>query len=290
MMAMLERTDDTAMLSSHIGVREPYFALTGLRAHGAGEITGIVPVRMRVPVAGEAIRFAEGARHMAILGLCAAASTTEDGQRRFYLARSGSMTLTNTATSEVPDSLTGHARGWFTDTRTARAEIGLATTDGVEIARCEVGYGVFDQASFERVFGYARVESEPEPDGDPFAEPIAPHELTVDADGATALMRPSRVKCSGHFPGHPTLPVAVALDTMIEVCWRLIDELPGHSAKEWRVCAGELTADWLVAAGEDVEIRVEPEEIRPERIALAARARANGQHLAESRLRFGPIP
>ncbi|MEL7208279.1 MAG: hypothetical protein AAGK32_08635 [Actinomycetota bacterium] len=69
-----------------IAVQPPYFALTDLAEVGRGLVTARVPLQTPSRPERGVVEAAQVARHLAILGSCAAALARDDDQRHHYLA------------------------------------------------------------------------------------------------------------------------------------------------------------------------------------------------------------
>lgn len=274
---------DPAMYA-RICVRKPYFALRHLCETRPGEVTCAVPMELE-PGRQAPITLGEAARHSAILGLCAVASTALDDQRRYYLAHTG--TITRLTSRTIRDSsLSGKATGRFDSERSASATSVITTSEGEPLFRLELAYSVLTTRVFHKVFGYAHADSGAT-DANPYVHPLRLAGLTCDSQQATATVSAAVDECAGHFPGFPTLPLAVLINGALDLGAHLITKLePG--AERIPVHLDLLQVKRLVPAGQQVQLRAVPEKSASGEHAVALQAIHGDSEVATMTARYAP--
>ena len=228
-----------AEIYSRIGVRTPYYALRNLTIPSRGSATALLPPEL--PPARELtpLSLTDMSRHLSILGLCAVASTASSPQRRFYLARSA--TLTWHTTHVLPPTTTplpGRAVGRFTGARRATAQALLSTDSGIVLGHIGLTYQVLSEPVFARVFSHAHRPGLSHDDGrNPFTQPLPLDNVTANGHTITATVTSHPQQTAGHFYDYPTLPAAVLGGAMCEAASLVLDSLTGS-----RVCWTPITA------------------------------------------------
>ncbi|AQA20947.1 hypothetical protein BTZ20_0751 [Rhodococcus sp. MTM3W5.2] len=210
-------------LLNRICVRAPYFALQDFVVPSDGTVTCNFPTEVDPGDEGP-ITMAELARHSAIAGLCAVASSFDDGDRRYYLARTGTMTrLSDTA--YVPGAaISAKATGALTSQRTAKAQC-TVTMGGRSEVRMEIGYSVFTESAFDKFFGYLRRDTDDHLPSNPYSTPMPMQDVHVETSSATAVSSVSPEQCIGHFSGYPAMPIAYLLSAKFELGAILASEI-----------------------------------------------------------------
>ncbi|HYO54496.1 hypothetical protein [Archangium sp.] len=257
-------------LYARICVRDPYFALSGVRVVGDGELTAWVPVEQEPGAEASPINAAEVGRHLAILGSCAASLVNPKEGQHYYLARRARLErLHEGPLPRATEPLRGTARAEFRERRTATAHTLLASAQGQPLFSLEVDYNVLSAAAFLRLFQGARQDlrreprAEREPRGTPAdftalrqnphrrSPPLHGHER--DGECLRATMGPlSAELCKGHFAMHPVLPVAVVMSGLSGLAGTLLRQLVGNASARYLVSRGEVRAESLAHAGETV--------------------------------------
>ncbi|MFW0785210.1 hypothetical protein AAFP35_11865 [Gordonia sp. CPCC 206044] len=222
---MFEAFPQQSPLMSRICVRPPYFALGNLELLERGNITCDFVPEM-VPNGEGAVSLAEAARHGAIAGLTAAASSRGDDDRHYYLARTGSVTRVGAADLSGPFSIS--AQGALPTSREARADF-VVRADGTPLYRGHVDYSVFTPSAFEKFFGYLEHPGEGS-DGtteSPYGTSPDVDIRSLDHTQANATTGVSPQECAGHFDGYPAMPVAHLLGSMFGLGATLAAESTG---------------------------------------------------------------
>lgn len=249
---------DSADIYPLFGVREPYFALNELTFPSRGVATATIhpelpPTRELAP-----ITLGEASRHLAILGLCAAASTSTDGQRRYYLARDAMITwLPDQPLPTTPVPLTGNATGRLVDARNATAQTTLSF-DGMVLAHCEITYNAIAEAVFQRLFSYANRPGLGHNTGtSPYTRHLPLHDITHNGTTVHAHVTAEPDDVAGHFYDYPTLPAAVLGTVMGETASLVLDNLTGKHTR-WVPGTAQFSARRLPPAGKTVELEAKP--------------------------------
>ncbi|MCX5393388.1 hypothetical protein [Streptomyces sp. NBC_00094] len=234
-----------------ICVEPPYFALRDLRREAPGEVTAEIPVEADGGRQATPIGISEIGRHLAIAGLCAAATVNPREGRHFYLARAarGSWHAPATPPGTHPvDGLIGRAGAAFSSPRRVAAGTCLTSRDGTLLATLDVEYDVLAQPVFERVLG-DRVPDAPVT-VNPYSLPMPLRQVEVRGGHGSAALTVTPEMCPGHFAGHPVLPVA----TLSVGMTTLIDHVVAARGRHlrWLPVTWFLSADKLVHAGETV--------------------------------------
>ncbi|WP_019855755.1 hypothetical protein [Actinopolyspora mortivallis] len=267
-----------------VGVREPYFALRGVRFPRTGEAVCAVPVEQ--PPGDQApLSMSEAARHSAILGLCAAASSTSDERRHYYLAYRGGLDRLSTRVQPT-GPLSGHATGEFRSERAATTTSTILTSSEEPLFRLELEFAVFSAEAFERVFSHTRRDDEPaSPTTSPYATPPELRRVRLDTRSASATITPRLEDCPGHFPGFPTLPIAMLGSGLERLGMRLGERIaPASGRIPWNL---ELIhASRLVPAERDVELRAEVDGSDKRGHTLLLRALLEDEEVFSMRVRF----
>ena len=219
---------------------------------GSGVATAMVPVTPPpLPERGP-IEAAQVARHLAILGSCAAALSRDDDQPHHYLAtRAHYSRLAGGPETLVGGMLRAEAVASWPDKRTARALVKLMTTDGDGLHLLDVHYSVLTPRMFERLHPHTDAESESAIDPLVDSGPEMDSELVVaGSDGVTVDggIIPESV-CAGHFARYPAAPVAIVMGRLCRAAGL------GLAAKldrelEYQIEEGHVVANKLARAGQ----------------------------------------
>ncbi|WP_329621006.1 hypothetical protein OG357_11235 [Streptomyces sp. NBC_01255] len=234
-----------------ICVEPPYFALRDLRREAPGEVTAEIAAEADGGRQATPLGISEIGRHLAIAGLCAAATVNPREGRHFYLARAARGSWHAPATPQgapVADGLTGSASAFFASPRRAAAATRLTDRDGSLLATLDVEYDVLAQPVFERVLG-DRVPDAPVT-VNPYSLPMPLEGVEIRGGHGTATLTVTPEMCPGHFAGHPVLPVATLSVGMTSLIDHAVAARGGHL--RWLPVSWFLSADKLVHAGETV--------------------------------------
>ena len=269
-------SDSTRKALDRISVRPPYFALDDIAEVAPGLISASVPhVAPTAPEFG-AMEAAQVARHLAILGSCAAALSRPDDKQHHYLA----VEAHYTRAAGAPTDLTAHTDGrlvasalstWL-DKRSARAITTLRTQDGIDLNFLEITYAAMTPRMFERLHQGDRTEHVPGGEVNAFA----PAETQVTSNGVRCNVGPIPASaCAGHFPGIPAAPVAVVMGqlcrTAASAMATKLDANVGYRIEE-----GHVTATKLARAGQSLSLEASYLERRGANHLVRGEALADG--------------
>lgn len=241
-------------IGPHICVTPPYYALDRLASPAPGLASATVPVQTPTGRQATLINVAEAGRHLAILGLCAAATTNPKDDQHFYLAHRGLGRMyppVGTLTA-----LHGTATARMSGRNRAVAETELRDAGGNLVARLDLEYLVLSVPVFRRLMGPATAPDATEP-ASPYGATAPLVDVAVDARSATAKLVVETALCRGHFDGYPALPVSVAGNAAFALFDHVLAATAGHEAR-WQAGVYRLRADHLAAAGQTCSVDVEP--------------------------------
>lgn len=263
-----DRTVEERVLE-RISVAHPYFDLRDLEEAGDGIVNATVPLHpTRAPEAG-AIEAAQVARHLAILGSCAAALTRDDDKRHHYLATRAHYARMANAPTETDGPLRAQAIGSWIDRRSARAMVTLATADGRALNLLDVEYTVLAPRMF------ARLNPPIDPAAIGRAEPRA-ETVRETVDGLEIDTGPIPVDmCAGHFPDYPAAPVAIVMGQLCRAAGLTMIRHLGLDGQRYRIEEGRVEATGLARAGQRLVLRASYVEPVPGGHRLAGQAVAD---------------
>lgn len=228
-----------------ISVTHPYYDLADLETVDGGAITATVP--HRPPRGGEAgtVEAAQVARHLAILGSCAAALGRDDDTKHHYLATSAHFERVDGAPDQIEGPLLGWASATWSDRRSARAVATLAGRSGEALNVLEVDYAVLSPRMFDRL-------NPPIDSGDDVSG-VADETLAWDPE---PLIEGRRVRCgripasmcAGHFPDRPAAPVALVMGLLCRAAGEAMLDHVGSTGARYRIEQGDVTATRLAQA------------------------------------------
>jgi hypothetical protein len=241
-------------IGPRICVTPPYYALGDLTSPAPGLAGATVPVQTPTGRQATLINLAEAGRHLAILGLCAAASTNPKTTRHYYLAHRGVGRMYPPVGTLTP--LHGTASARMTGRNRAVAETELHDDDGNLVARLDLEYLVLSVPVFRRVMGTATAPDAAVP-GNPYSAPAPLADVAADTRSATAKLAVEATMCRGHFAGYPALPVSVAGYASLALFDHVLEAAAGPDAR-WQAGVYRLQADHLAAAGQTCVVDVEP--------------------------------
>lgn len=242
-----------------ICVRDPYFALESLEAWPDGTVTATLHAEQ--PLLGEVgpMAAAEAGRHLAILGSRSAALSNSVTGRHYYIAREATLTRSPAAESLVA-AFRARASAAFIDKRTVRARCSLDTETST-LFTLEVSYAVLSEPLFHRLYGAEARELRAGPRTtllpfqrrNPYRSRIPLTVTRCDADSLDAtlgLITPEM--CSGHFPRHPCVPVAILMQSLSHAAGELFTLQTG--SPRYVVQRAEVHAHQLAFAGTHVSV------------------------------------
>lgn len=283
----------TARALSRISVRPPYFGLGELET--AGE--GIVAARIGAapPSAPEvgAMEAAQVARHLAILGSCAAALSRDDDKRHHYLATKAHFARLWNGPRSNEEPLRAEAVASWVDRRTARALIKLSTEAGHGLNMLDVEYTVLAPKVFERLHppvdeaALAKTsldQTSPDVTGVDGGSAASDLPFEVEQTGNGVLVRCGRIPrvlCDGHFPNYPAAPVAIVMGQLCRAAGMGLVHHLGHEDFGYRIEEGHVTAQKLATAGQELVLEATYEQPVPGGHQLRGVALADGESVGE---------
>ncbi|MCB9602077.1 MAG: type I polyketide synthase [Sandaracinus sp.] len=242
-------------------VHPPYYAFDVIEPSANG-VRGVVR-----PDAGSAhelggVSSAEAGRHLAIAGSCAASLDPSTGGaqhcypvRRARLRMEAPASIGNVAEVVVAAQCTAFDR----HASSASAHATMVTVDGTRLASLEVDYHVIPEASFRRLFAdRARATGEKLAPRDAYAV-ATPRTITSERGQAEMRFVVTPEDCLGHFPGVPTLPVAIMGRYVFDVVAEAMRQA-GHVARGFVVREAVIETHRFAFAGEEVVFRARPVE------------------------------
>jgi hypothetical protein len=254
-MTSVESTTVTyAEIGPRICVTPPYYALGDLVSPAPGLTRATVPVQTPTGRQMTHINLAEAGRHLAILGLCAAASTNPRPGQHYYLAHRGVGRMY--PPGKTLSTLHGSASARMAGRNRAFAETELRDAEGGLVARLDLEYLVLSVPVFGRLTGPATAPDATEP-ASPYSVPAPLTDIAVDTRSASAKLSVEATLCRGHFDGHPALPVSVAGYAAFALFDHVLEAAAGPGAR-WQAGRYRLEADHLAPAGQTCAVDVEP--------------------------------
>ena len=280
-------SDTTERVLERIAIDRPYFALEEVEEIGPGMATAVVPLQL--PRRGERgpIEAAQAARHMAILGSCAAALAREDDAVHHYLAVEASYMRSAGAPDRVGDGhLRANATASWLDRRTARAMVVLGTEAGEALTMLDVRFAVMTPRMFGRlnppvVHDLTQLTSEPS-EWNPFETGT----VTATSSGLRLDCGPvPAAACAGHFPDYPAAPVAVLMGELCRTAAEALALRLGGSTN-YSIDAGHVTASRLAGAGQQLMLEASYERGVGSQHEMRGTATADGEPVGEVRVRM----
>ncbi|GGM38677.1 hypothetical protein ACFQBY_19575 [Promicromonospora citrea] len=258
-------------IGPRVCVSPPYYALGDLEVPVPGRANAAVPVQTPTGRQAPVINIAEAGRHLAILGLCAAATTNPAPGKHYYLAHRGVGRMYPRADvhRRPPGQggellLQGSATARLSGRHRAVAETELYDVDGSLVARLDMEYLVLSVPVFRRLMGLPTAADATGP-GNPYAAPAPLTDVRVGSGAhtgrltGTAGLAVDPALCRGHFAGHPALPVSVAGYAAFSLFDHVLAATAGPDAR-WQPGTFRLRADHLAAAGQACVVDVAPSE------------------------------
>ncbi|MCE3255479.1 MAG: hypothetical protein K0R25_973 [Rickettsiaceae bacterium] len=217
---------DTNLLLSKIFVSRPYFAFD--KIYQFQDIL-ISPVKVEQPVIFEStpMSSAEASRHMAILGSCALAANKEEKQ--YYLAvKARKRAGVDTPEQNIfrkSEQLYVLAKACSYAEKEASALTCLVTLSGEIIFDFKVGYQLFSEKLFDRVF---KKHTKPTQDLElsPYREAFEYKDIRIGNNILSAILPKMKpYQCAGHFKNCPILPVGVLAYMTINTLGKFLNNI-----------------------------------------------------------------
>ncbi len=290
-----------------ISVRPPYFDLRELQELGHGIVSAVLPLAEASDPEVGAVEAAQVARHLAILGSCAAALGRDDDKQHHYLATKAHYTRLSNAPASVNGPLRAEAIASWADRRTARALIKLTAASGgsadaeATIGGADGGRQGLHLLDVEYTVLTPKMFSRFNPPIDEVALASAGQtdrsvedELIEIADGVRIDCGPVTAEsCAGHFPGYPAAPVAIVMGRLCRAAGLAMNRHLGTPEGRYRIEEGHVVANRLARAGQHLVL--EARYVKPVRGGhqLTGLALADGETVGEvvvTMSAHGPAP
>nr|VFJ71878.1 MAG: epothilone polyketide synthase D [Candidatus Kentron sp. FW] len=247
-------------LLERIEVQPPYFAFTGIERRGEW-LEADVTVTPPPPREAALVSVAEAARHLAILGSCAASLQCPLTERVYYPVRSARMIEHR----YHPDSgstkrLRARAHCTHFDLKASQAssEMELLDAHGEVVYRFGVDYHIIPEPQFRTLFRDNAQKTREESGHDPHATVRELPPVDSFRDGVAIEMVVDPEWCLGHFVGYPAYPVAIMLRDVMALIAEGIRRR--HGWRDVRVTGihGGVVTERFVFAHERAVLRVYP--------------------------------
>nr|VFJ50248.1 MAG: NAD(P)-dependent dehydrogenase, short-chain alcohol dehydrogenase family [Candidatus Kentron sp. FW] len=200
-------------LLERIEVQPPYFVFTEIERRGEW-LEADVTVTPPPPREAALVSVAEAARHLAILGSCAASLQCPLTERVYYPVRSARMIEHR----YHPDSgstkrlrARAHCTHFDLAASQARVEAELLDAHGEIVYRFGVEYHIIPEPQFRILFQDNAEKTFEESGRDPYATVRELPPVDSFRDGVAIEMVVDPEWCLGHFVGYPAYPVAIML-------------------------------------------------------------------------------
>ncbi len=249
-----EKADISTILQL-IDVHPPYFALHEIRIYPDQTVSARVQIEQPTGYESGPVSCAEASRHMAILGSVSCSFANPVKSRHFYLAGEGSYQQINGVSSSAGKVLTIQAKCTYLDKRKARAQCRLLDAEHNLIAEISVCFHVVTYPVFERLY---KPHYKSAPDfsvSNPYLRKNELLNIQCASQQASASLGMIRDQyCAGHFPYFPALPVAILMNSLLDLTTAYIQSVLNTQSFRIHVKKLELVADNLGFAGEQLNL------------------------------------
>lgn len=254
---------DSSILEN-ISVTKPYFALSNLNCSGeyiyAEFTTELTEITEEGPISA-----AEVGRHMAILGSVVLAKENPKKERHHYLA-TDALIKRCSSKSSTNHPLTCRAKMVSINRKKGVVEGEIFDHDGTVLYKIEVCYMILGHMIFERMFADHRVDTDFDPDYNPYTSDTQFTDLKLDVKSCKASIGIiTKEDCPGHFNSYPALPVARMGTSMGKIGGIHFMHLNPSEKKKYFISSAELHAKQLVFTGEEIKFRTEIVDPNPEK-------------------------
>lgn len=239
-----------------IDVHTPYYALQDVHVLKDNIVAAKVIAESPLGFEQSPITMAEACRHLAILGSVACATVNPNQSKHYYLAHKGTYKRVSNEKFAIGKPLTVLAECVSFDKRLAKAKACLIDAENKLICGIDVSFHVIPQAMFNRLFAHAYRDYLPALTS-PYSRKNTLYDLKLYDTGATASLGEIKEQdCSGHFPNHPALPVAVLMGALHDLCIAFVQHATRIMQNGLIVDECTLLADNLALAGDIVSLEV----------------------------------
>jgi len=243
-----------------IDVHEPYYALKEVRVDEHNFVTATIEAEQPLGEEISPIAAAEACRHLAILGSVCCALTNPVKQKHYYLAHRGTYKRAVEKIHYTGKKLVATATCTFFSKRIASIKACLLDEDNQLICGIETSFHVVPHALFERLYYNFHKETPDFGITNPYHQkkPL----FDVQFSGLSAAASLGKIQdnyCAGHFPHFPAMPVAILMNTLLDLAARYIHHITGNKSLKMYVREMTLLADNLGFSGEAVVLHVKQE-------------------------------
>lgn len=227
-------------LLEKIFVGRPYFAFDKIYQF---EDVLIAPVNYEQPIVFEStpMSSAEASRHLAILGSCAVAMNQEN--RQYYLAVKARKKVSDDVVQKnisKSSQLFVLAAPLFCNEKEAAAVTILTNSEGDIIFDFTVGYQIFSDKLFERVFK-AHAKPTKQIDYSPYQKVPQFKDIEIKENVMTAILPTMKIEqCAGHFDNFPILPVGVLAYMAINTIGHFLNNITQNSGFKYHLLSAEM--------------------------------------------------
>src|SRR5690606_18775847 len=258
-----------------IDVHTPYYALQDVHVLKDNIVAAKVITESPLGFEQSPITMAEACRHLAILGSVACATINPNQSKHYYLAHKGTYKRVSNEKFAIGKPLTVLAECISFDKRLAKAKACLIDEENKLICGIDVSFHVIPQAMFNRLFAHTYRDCLPTL-ANPYTRKNTLHDLKLYDTGATAsLGEVQEHYCSGHFPNHPALPVAVLMGVLHDLCIAFVHHTLQNKQAKLLVNECTLLADNLASTGEIIHLEVQQEARTNDYFRLRGIAKTN---------------
>lgn len=256
-----------------IDVHDPYYALQDVSIDGNNFATA--RIRPEQPVEHEIlpVSAAEACRHLAILGSVCCAMVNPVKQKHYYLAHTGTYRRAMEKEYYVEGELTATAECTFFSKRKASIKACLLDDKNQLICGIEATFHVLHHTLFERFYCDLYREVPALGQNNPYHQKNPLSDLSFSGPSASASLGIIQdAYCAGHFPQLPALPVAILMNSLLDLAAAYIHHVTGNNLLKLYVREMTLLADNLGLSGETVTLYLKQEECSDNRFRLRCTA------------------
>lgn len=260
-----------------IDVHEPYYALQDVSADANNFATA--RIRPEQPVGHEIlpVSAAEACRHLAILGSVCCALVNPVKQKHYYLAHAGTYRRSMEREYYAASELIATAECTFFSKRKATIKACLLDNQNQLICGIDATFHVLHHTLFERFYADLYREVPVFGQKNPYYQKNPLFDLSFSGPSASAsLGKIQDTNCAGHFPQLPALPVAILMNSLLDLATAYIHHVTGNNLL--KLCVREMTllADNLGLSGETVTLHLKQEASLDNRFRLRCTAVSTG--------------
>lgn len=240
-----------------ISVRQPYFALSELSIQNECLSAKLRPEQLLGNEKGP-ISAAEAGRHLAILGSCLIGLVFNKKARHYYLAYSAVLERISLQTEYNGEDLIVQAYNASFQKRFASVSTELRNMQNEVILKLSIDYHVLSDNLFKRQFNDYKMEHEEPSFLNPYTSSFNLNELIIDGRVLKCSIGPVEAKdVSGHFPGYPSIPVAILMYTLTKTAGVLLSSIQENPNVNFLVKRAIVKAPTLARVGQKINIKTD---------------------------------